>query len=139
MCDKMHCLKIASPVFQVRIPERSPLMHHWIFASDTVDENIEAPLLLVDTLEERLYLRFQRVIDTDSNRTTTGHGDHFSGLFYCFLSFVRRRVVARAAAGAVDDRPCLSKRAGDAASRAPGGARNDSDLSAEWHHATDHK
>jgi len=50
------------PVFQVRIPERSPLMHHWIFASDTVDENIEAPLLLVDTLEERLYLRFQRVI-----------------------------------------------------------------------------
>src|SRR5260370_41113238 len=84
-------------------------------------------------------LRFQRVIDTDSNRTTTGRGDHFSGLFYCFWSFVRRRVVARAAAGAVDGRPCLSKHAGDAASRAPSGAGNDSDLSAEWHHATDHK
>ena len=96
-------------------------------------------MLLVDTLEERLYLRFQRVIDTDSNRTTTGRGDHFSGLFYCCWSFVRRRVVARASAGAVNGRSCLSKREGDAASRAPGGARNDSDLSAEWHHASDHK
>src|SRR5580704_18108347 len=114
-------------------------MHHWIFASDTVDENIEAPLLLVDTLEERSYFRFQRVIDTDSNRATTGLGDHFSGLFYGFWSSIRRRVVARAPAGAVDGRPCRSKRASDAASSAPGGARNDSDLSAERHHATDHK
>src|SRR5262249_58825546 len=71
-------------VFKVRLPERSPLMHHRFLAGDTIDEHIEATLLLVDTLEERLYLRFQGVIDPDGNRMTSGRRDHVNRLFDCF-------------------------------------------------------
>src|SRR5215472_1321110 len=126
------------PIFQMRLPERYPLMHHRVLARDTVDEHIEATLLLFDALEKRLYFRFQRVIDPEGNRTTAGRANHISGLFDCFRSLVWRWVVARAAACAVNGRACLSERAGDAAARAPSGARDYGDLSTEWFHAADH-
>ena len=43
-------------VCQVRLPERVPRSHHWLFASDAVDQDIQSTVLAIDPREEGLDL-----------------------------------------------------------------------------------
>ena len=61
--DDVRQDRLAEHRFAVRevcFPERSPLPHHRILASNAVDEDVEAVVLAIDPCDQRLDLRFDR-------------------------------------------------------------------------------
>jgi hypothetical protein len=119
------------PVFQARLPERSPLMEHRVLAGDAVREHVEAALLAVDAFEERPYVGFHCVVDTDRDRPAARREDDLDRFVDGFRPFVRGRVAAHAPSGAVDDRARLGQSACDAPPCAPRRTCDDRNLSGQ--------
>jgi hypothetical protein len=86
---------------------------------DVVDEHVETPLIGVDAREQRLDVFGLEVIHADGDAAAAARRHHLrrllDGLGAAGVRAGRRRVIARAAPGAVNGGARFSEHAGDAA------------------------
>src|ERR1700737_3948691 len=93
-------------------------------AVDVVDEDVETPLLALDSIEKLLDFLRLRVIDANSDSDATTAIDHLGGLVNRFRPLLRDQISARAASGAVDRCASLAQHPRDPAA---GSARRSGD------------
>ena len=132
----IRCVSSASrrsrrPVVEVVLPHRRVPLEEVLGAPDVVDEHVEAALLGVDALDERARpargrggRRRPRCPSPPAAVTSSAVSSIVSG------RSTSERLLARAAAGAVDGRARLAERDGDAAAGAAGGAGDERDHAA---------
>ena len=118
-------------VGEVVLPHRRVPLEQLLAAPDVVDEHVEAALLGVDALDERLDLVGLEVVGRDGDAVAAGGRDELGGLLDRLRAVVLRAGGARAAAGAVDGGAGLAERDGDAAAGAAGRAGDERDRAFE--------
>jgi hypothetical protein len=69
--------------------------------------------------KEILDFRLDAMIDSDCNGPPAGLRNHLCGFFNCFGSAIGRWISANTASGAVHQRACFTKRAGNPSARTP--------------------
>jgi hypothetical protein len=97
-------------VREVVLPYRRVPLDQELPAPDVVDEDIEAALLGVDALDERLDLRRLEVVDLDCDPLVARGTDELGRLLDRLRLVILRAPLPRRATGAIDRRARLTQR-----------------------------
>ena len=116
---------------EVVLPHRRVPLGQLLAAPDVVDQHVQAALLGVDALHERLDLGRIEVVDRDGDPLAAGGADELGGLLDRLRPVVLRPPLAGAAAGAVDGRAGLAQRDRGAAAGAARRARHERHLAGQ--------
>jgi hypothetical protein len=115
-------------VREVVLPYRRVPLDQELPAPDVVDEDIEAALLGVDALDERLDLRRLEVVDLDCDPLAARGTDELGRLLDRLRLVILRTPLTRRATGAIHSRARFSQRDRRATSRPAGRAGHESHL-----------
>ena len=118
-------------VVEAVLPHRRVPLRQLLAAPDVVDQHVEAALLGVDALDERLDLRRLQVVDLGRDPGAACGVDELGGLLDRLRPVVLRAPVPRRSTGAVDGRPRLSERDRDAPPGTAGRAGHERHLPCE--------